>query len=752
MSKINKTTLARGTKLSVEHAYGPIQDASTQMEQSTLDSENLQYTAPFRINWSIPYISGRWFSTAYQTLHGVDPAETSQDGKPVRSLVFPFTFFPFQELASQREETPFQLTGRNKVGQNTFILDELSFGFDTRAENRPLVDGYNQTNRAATDTEIYGQLGKREAEAQRQEITVSILSKPTYIFNAQDANPEKYKLNNTVVSFTIHGADFASPDFRLNPFTLTNINEALSPYETYALVIQVPFLDPRTKYPDDVITGTTGLAYYALHNVLCSMRVKSSLHTKLQNRSSGITEAIQNSPWYNDYSTPNPNPAPDVPLAGENINAEGTKGLQANIRKVDDELVKKYNGGMSRDSEQATLSPIKPVEATYEIIAVPLFGNKDDIRRQDVFAAQSGHPNTSVVNNPLSISQTDPIGGAVKEEYWESAGLPYVADFSAPDERTAVTMDSRLIPLSYPMEIHYVYAHQNGFSPAVDCPDGAVQTTDPNCLPPRSGFHRRVYNITAGGLVSFGDCPGVVMTDENMNTEIGVAVMNGIRGDGYTAQQIAYAKYNHSINDVGGVPSKNAFVFDRVQHIDSELYNWGVSPHLSAWGGNGEWQHELLMVPLVCDGSNAAVGTGPNTIDNITQPYGFPIFVGEGNSTTGGYLYDGPATEIPGRSMIGTDTPLQQLTGAASTLVVPKTKGGEQYLEVRWKISGNQIAPGIYNSLWSKTDDFVGEPLHPTIADPYTAESQEVLVGAGGHWVYIVGKKFLAGDTTGEGE
>lgn len=737
MSKINKTRLARGTKLTREHIYGPVSDANNELVNATLDENNLPYWGNFRINWNIPYVSGRWFSTDYADAT-TDPLTTTDEGKPKRSIMFPLVFPPFQELVANGEGF---ITGKNSGLQNDFHLDSITIGWDTRGEPRALQDGYNQTYRHSTVLpEFYGQLGLKPSEAARQEITVSIMTKELWALN--DADNTDHRLKKVVTSFTIPGAAFTSPDFRDNPFTLTNINETLDPFQTYCLVIECPFLDPRVYYPDDATLGALGTAYFALHNLTCSVRVKTSLHSRTLNSIATVTDKLQNAPNMTAVRNAGTDGTVIAPVPGNNISAErdagGEKGVQTNLNVVDLELNKKLSAGMDRESQQATKSAIS-ADSCYDIIVVPMFSNKDDIRRCDVLAAnsspQSSGQNDNAGYNKAAVVGTlvDPVTpGIGTADDFESGGLPFVT--AAQDEQT---IDSRIIPISYPFELHYVFAHQNGFSPQVSYDwTGA----DPNALIPKSGWNHRYYTGVHPAVVPVGYIMGTPISSADITTEIGVAIGNGIKGEGYTFQQLAYCKFNHTNATVLGVPSKDEFVIDRIQHIDEYVLTPSFA-NISA-GVNLDYQHEILEVPLVTDATATGVGykAHGNTANNKN---GLPIFVGEGNSNASGFVYN-RTTDVPGRTKIGTDNSWQQMTGVAPTLRIPFTHGGEQYIEVRWKIS--TPAGG---SLHQTTGDFVGAGG----SDQQTAfdlTTQEVLVGAGGHFVYLVGKKYFINDQTGE--
>lgn len=106
---------------------------------------------------------------------------------------------------------------------------------------------------------------------------------------------------------------------------------------------------------------------------------------------------------------------------------------------------------------------------------------------------------------------------------------------------------------------------------------------------------------------------------------------------------------------------------------------------------------QLYNIPLVYSGTNT--GTGYNsTVDPALSDMGTPVFAGQALSTE------------------KARTALSPSVGAFAP-IAPLMQGQDQYLEVRWEISD---AGGIKNM-----------------------PAGEGVIGFGGHWVYIVGKKHL---------
>ena len=150
-------------------------------------------------------------------------------------------------------------------------------------------------------------------------------------------------------------------------------------------------------------------------------------------------------------------------------------------------------------------------------------------------------------------------------------------------------------------------------------------------------------------------------SEVSYTNEVGVAALRGIRSSDFAYQQIAQASWTPG--------TLSNFVIDRGDRL-----------HVSATNDYFGYSWDFLSCPLVGLGGEGYVSQGK------------PVYVGAGETTT--------AT----RSTIG------------NPLANPLTKGAEQALEIRWRISA---------------------------ANDPTTWTDGMIVGYPGHWVYIIGKKHL---------
>lgn len=158
------------------------------------------------------------------------------------------------------------------------------------------------------------------------------------------------------------------------------------------------------------------------------------------------------------------------------------------------------------------------------------------------------------------------------------------------------------------------------------------------------------------------DQAAVRPTQLTFTHEVGVGLLQGIRAEDFAVQQIAHAQWNPT----GGANPIDNYLVDRMAS--------GIS--LST---NFYYLWDILSCPLVGTGGNGYIAQGK------------PVFAAKGET----------GTNI--RSNIGTPAAL------------PVTRGGEQALDIRWKISDTADSATVNGSI----------------------------VGWPGHWVYIIGKKHL---------
>lgn len=182
-----------------------------------------------------------------------------------------------------------------------------------------------------------------------------------------------------------------------------------------------------------------------------------------------------------------------------------------------------------------------------------------------------------------------------------------------------------------------------------------------------------------------GNNGGRKPSSATMNHKIGVGLMHGVRGSSMTFQQIAYLDVLPST-----LPN---FTVDRIRTNQRQTL---TDKTLLTY------THDIVQVPLVQDGGTTGVGYNNLAGAAITQ--GAPFWTSKGTnavdqrSTAGNYL------NVSGN---------------------PATQGAEQYLVARWALEDPN---GLSNQ-----------------GGGAAANYNEVYAGIGGNWLFVVGKKHIAG-------
>lgn len=265
-------------------------------------------------------------------------------------------------------------------------------------------------------------------------------------------------------------------------------------------------------------------------------------------------------------------------LPSSNTIINGDTDLQAGFSAFDQVLLDKLNAGYgaSHGAERA-------------------IGQEADASPWEQVAYDAGY---SMIVVPLWNAFED-----VRAKDVPTAGLPYTTLGSG---YTDSAQDRRLVRIPDGFTLHHVLAGWNVSSPPapVTCPTHVAWGT----LPASATFVQKV----------------------------GVGLCNGLRGDDYAYQQVAYLEWD-----------KTTFDNYRIAHIAPD------GTHIAAI---------LLNVPLVA---------GAFDWDKSYTKSGPPVFMGAGNSTTQERTYIGAMPTVFG--------------GFAFS--APATKGGENFLEIRWDMA-----------------------------------------------------------------
>lgn len=247
--------------------------------------------------------------------------------------------------------------------------------------------------------------------------------------------------------------------------------------------------------------------------------------------------------------------------------------------------------------------------------------------------------------------------------------LPYVPSGTVNPEWF---LDRRIISISHPFTIHHVFCS--------------------------TSFYANKSDLMYVGATQKAQEPGIYRYNADIEREVGVFIGTGIRADHYGIQQVAYGKLNEAY------PS---YLVDKIQLYDEKSNSeaWGsVSNYTTDTRRVGALDSELWQVPI----NYGATRTGYGYSEN-----GSPFFTGQGNLRTKS------RTEVYDRPF--------DFAGAAASRV-PRTRGAEQWIEVRAKIS----ASGGLGY------DLPGEPT-----DANLEQYNDIVLGRGGWYVYLVGKRAL---------
>ena len=410
MAKVKRKALERGKKLVKEHVFDPLAAAVTDLNGVDIALEQLDAQwAPFRINWSIPYIAADMASTAHSIPFALPPL---QDSMAFTTTSRAYTDTPGNALTTVKVEAD------TKANAVEIFLDEVTFGFDQRDAPAAIS---NQFSSGAT--RMSADQGKLCFDRITDyDIGLSIQEKdPIFFVPPADRTAEHEMLRREVWSVNLDHTAFANDVFALNPFVVGDINEQIDPWKTYVFTISAP----KVGIPRAPADGEQA--------ALVSIEVSLKFRAKLMKRNVG-TWAPDNAPTSaltrrsrtaagNAVSLP-------LPADGAKITADETGGVNVSIAAVDEVLRAKLYAGFNKNSEagstlESISEEIEP-DAAYEVLTVPLFQN----------------------NTMGGVSQ----GVAFQQPYGHEP---------ATNVGSTVLIDRRIIPISYPFQIEHVIVGMN---------------------------------------------------------------------------------------------------------------------------------------------------------------------------------------------------------------------------------------------------------------------------------------------------
>ena len=393
MSKVSTKRLARGVRMLGDHVVGQLSTLLDVPRLGQISTENLEEDkGTFRVNISIPVMKG-------QNTGSVDHLP----------IWVPFVLPPVQEYFPS---APSDVDGNYPRA----VLTEVGFSFDQRSEAAAITRAVPATPiiEGKLDYEQVGRLG----------VKVSLYSKEMIHWNASAPK----HIEERILSFDLPAISFLGTRFRLNPATQSNLSVPIEPLRTYVLEIDCAGLTDKTAHP------------LQLNSVNVSLKFEQQLMGRESNY--GASVSVQNLPTSHDGIPPISSASITTPTtASEPIRAgaggTGT-GIQTAFETVDQFFRRLLRGGYNDRSGMAATQQILQ-DASYEVIAVPIFGNTEG-----VYADIPGAPPAA--------------NGLLTDD------MPYDPNLNG------YLYDMRRIPIRYPFVLHHVVAAVNWSPNAKDVP------------------------------------------------------------------------------------------------------------------------------------------------------------------------------------------------------------------------------------------------------------------------------------------
>jgi hypothetical protein len=692
--KVTKNRLARGTKLTPEHIGATIDTTASprvgyQINQGTFDRDNVEGVfSPFRVHFSVPFIDSTY------RRDGGGAQET-------RAYAIPFMLPPLQDTFSLTA-----VNGRlfpNASGASLplpVVLDELSISMDQRAESAAIVDSYQGSTLGQSTVQ-----GDMNFDAQpKLNMRVGISQKMPIRFGA--SVPFATEDMETVEMFS---AEVTYPNWLADgPYVMRGLSKVIDPYQTYVLTVEFPDLTG-----ENIAIVNMNISLRLTHE-LVSRDLGANIQNLPNKGDARQTRAVVDAATGITTSVTITNPT-----AGSTIDADTTDGVSYNLGTIDEALAEKLTGGRDKYGEVGPTEELA-VDAGYEVIAVPLFGN----RRRGGIAAQEVALEPYVVHG--------------------DATLNYLAD-------------RRIIPIVHPLTVHHVFLAYNW------------QLWN-NVYLNNTGV------VTTGGAVSLPE-------SKFFKVEVGVGMATGLQGDHFNYDQIAYAAMQNpyaeggSVLDPwrssdGGTWPLNLVDIVKSSATTSGVRNFSTVSTAATSDPKRFWDFDLMQIPLVGAGGTGYVNQGhpvyvgrswtPTAVD-VTSTYNndrqniagaAPNCEGQeqwlevrmkisdnlaGGATSvalsggGGSGYS-DATNVATSLGTGTGLTVDITTAAGAITAATINQSGQGYTDgdivrVATGTSGD-LAVTVQAGLETTTD---GGALG---VDDYIS-------GYGGHWVYLICKKNL---------
>ena len=694
MAKITRKKLARGTELVPEH-LDAITSAATALRGAIVPEQMQTPSAPFSLNFTIPWVDSKYF---YDNGKGEEPFYLS------------FCLPPLQE---HFQESPL-LAGTHAVNTPVPVLDGVSISFDQRDTRAPVVSpwyGCSKVLDAATDVTKHYQFtgGYDDADVGHDtghghfepnpfegflaydrldgldEMKLSIYSKRQTYFDVDSAYARLDQVNTAVedemLSIDLGSAGWAAGQ---NPAYFGGFNKQFDPYRTYVLALHAPKLHDSRAIESASPERPPAVTLNGNDYRLSEHLALVSLCISLRFKMELVSSDV------NDGSGVAGNDVQNMP-SHRGVAAAPTVGID--LPEAGDPVSADATEGLSTNIQALDQEFADKLRGGYDAYA-NLYPTEhlDSSAAYEVIAVplHQGYP-----HNRLQIEQCAQHYG--NQHNWAADGS---------------IVDRRLIPIPDSFVLHHAVAMLNFTSDKVVAAAPAALSGLRN---PRDSY---------SGLST--DCVETVWSQAkipkagNVVYDMGLALVTGNSADHYTYQMIGEATYNYT--DEASTQFSSGLLIDAIGMPLSAVNHNGNNTYTHPWEqllvsiplyrngetGKGYWRNE--------QGKGATSGSWGTAMARGGQ--GPPIFMGAGDSRTASHSGASAA-----RSGVGSNR-------TSATAGSPKTAGQEQYIEVRMGVRFT-VDLGA-NS---------GTPAF-THAD---VKAEDVAVGYGGNFVYLIGKKHLKG-------
>ncbi|QDP63966.1 MAG: hypothetical protein Unbinned3620contig1001_12 [Prokaryotic dsDNA virus sp.] len=742
--------------LTVDHAFDPIEGMEAQLEAVSLDTDQMEAPySTFRVSLNTPWLDSKYF---------FDNATTDGDtiSETATSCDAPY-YIPFC-LPPLQDDWPATDSARVSPGQSIPVLEEISFSFDQADEPAAIMSQWfgkktstTKVTSAATTAPAgpatYGgyQLksstdpfpndwcpnpyeGKKSYDrTDAYDFRLVIYEKEQFAWNDLGTNTmtpmEMSRDLKEVVSISYPATNFIGTIAKFNPDTVTGINRQFSPFKTYVAALFAPRLHDF---------DANRRQHAALVNVWIGLKFKAKRVQRDIGSAASSPPVVQNIPTQANYSG---RLAESItitkPVAGDLVSADVLpSGINTNLQKIDQVFHDKIRGGYSTQSMTYPEEQIAQ-DAGYDVIAVPL-GQGFPFNRM---GARDDFPLAPYTyNNGTNFIQT-------------TATPPVAADYGTNGEKAY--LDRRVIPIVEPFTLHHVIFGMNHTSDRVPVSwnhvnDGSV-TDVPNWLNATqpAGQQSPGVGSVAVTVLGAGYAAGTTVATtatSGSGTGLTIRVTSVDGAGGITGYAVAFPGYGYVNGDTvtvdGGAPLAQATV---TVNARSAIYSVGVGMVSGPGGDDTEYQ-QLAYRSITNGGISPASATVPKDffIDGVNMD--LPAL--QSATDTAEYkLVNVPLVGAGGKGYTAGGTPVfigqsntyrEQRKGVSDVPGLPVYSdafdgkpGMERYLEVRLEVDPEY-------------------PVHKV--DPTTPadvefggnyNQQDIFIGYGGCWVYLIGKKHL---------